>query len=209
MYTVLEDFPVPAGIFLEIGSEQGEGSTSYIHALAESNSMPFYTVDFNEQACASARRICGPCATCMLGEDFISSILPQRMKESNLPVAFAYLDNYDWTFPGSHVYEYKKQQLVDYESHGLILSNERSRQVHLNQTMLLEPLVAIGGFILYDDTWMYGRNGNYSFDGKGGNAVDFLLDTNRWVVAYYTAESDPTKNAIMLQKILDYSAAKF
>ena len=85
------------GVVLEIGSEQGQGSTLFLHEFCKQRGINFYSIDWDDKASSYARGLCGDCSYQQLGEDFLNS---SDWKDKNEKIKFAYLDNYDWMWNG-------------------------------------------------------------------------------------------------------------
>jgi hypothetical protein len=74
-YRVLEEMADDldaGGSFVEIGSDRGEGSTSWLSGFASRTGRDFFSVDFAPEGHENARRVCGVCAHRGLGEEFLS-----------------------------------------------------------------------------------------------------------------------------------------
>lgn len=147
-YPLIENYArsVTASI-IEIGGERGEGSTSFLRAFAERKSIPFHTVDMVN--------------TGMTGEDWLRQVFPAKRER----VSFAYLDNFDWTYESIRNEPWLLKQIDDYAKAGVVMNNDNSMAVHLEQTQLLEPFAAEDCAILFDDTWPL-PGGRWT--GKGG-----------------------------------------
>jgi hypothetical protein len=117
----------PDSNIVEIGTDQGGGSTRFLADYARARRLNFWTVDINPQRIDQAARL-GCHAVCAKGEDFLIDF--------GRPIHFAYLDNLDWMGGGMEV-----------------PANVASAQAHLLQARrLLQWMTA--GVIVIDDTWL-------------------------------------------------------
>ena len=114
------------------------------------------------------------------GEDFLDYVFPQMQKT----VAFAYLDNFDWTWPNTWPIHVEEQTNLYKDTLNLELSNVNSQAAHLAQTELLLPFMSDRSIFLFDDT--YTENGKLT--GKGGTAVPFLLEQGWTVIPSVTTD---------------------
>jgi hypothetical protein len=187
------------GAIVEVGSDRGEGSTSFLSALANRTHRPFFSVDFSEEGFLNARAACGSCAHQGMGEQWLedeegfaaaaAAEAGLRGGQTQQLVALAYLDNYDWTYPWTKTMSYKLQQHKDYQEQGLALSNAASQETHLRQAMAVEKRCSARCFVLFDDTWPGAAPGLYN--GKGGRAVGFLL-AKGFEVVQQSSEHEPS-----------------
>lgn len=156
------------GAIVEIGAERGEGSTSFLSALARQLDTTFYSVDIARDP------------FWMTGEQFLEHAYPSYGEQ----IGLAYLDNFDWTYEGIKGMDWYPQQVAEYAALGLELTNENSQAAHLKQAQLIAQHASPDCLILFDDTWpVFGE----FWDGKGGTAVLWLLDNGFQVVE----QSDP------------------
>ena len=191
------------GSFVEVGSDRGEGSTAWLSSFAARTGRDFFSVDFAPEGFENARRVCGACAYRGLGEDFLSSEFANVSKFG--AISFAYLDNYDWIWAGEHVQsytpqfpamlsdgelsQYKLKMRKEYEAEGYVLNNGRSQEAHLAQAKLVYSLCTERCIIIFDDTFPLGQ-GLYS--GKGGAAMKFLLEEERFEVVFQSSIDAPS-----------------
>lgn len=172
-YHLAEQAPEVPGCFLEVGIDpgDGEGSTAYLAALAHARGVPFLAVDVDPERCNALldRKPAHPMRVyCGRGERFLAHELPFL----DLAVAFAYLDNHDWTFDGHEQKAWVVAQRERYAALRVPMGNADSQEAHCEQARALWPHLSPGGVILLDDTW---RLPSGSFDGKGGRAIPYLL----------------------------------
>ena len=156
---------------VEIGSERGEGSTTFFVNFAKKHGVAFYTVDFDPEQYNHAAAICARAgsdniqAFNMTGEAFLKDVFPSF----NKPIFFLYLDNFDFIY--DHIVGLVDNQVAAYRALGVTMNNTNSKIAHLQQTELAEPHMDENGIILCDDTF---RRGD-AWDGKCASAVPFLL----------------------------------
>lgn len=150
------------GIILEIGSERGHGSTRFLADFAVKNGMRFVTVDFEEEACKAAQKICEPSELTQLVRCVGESWLPGL----KVPVSFAYLDNFDWIWDRSN-----PKQVETYKQYGFELSNRNSQLAHLRQVIEIEKARSLHCAVVFDDSWI---DDHGVFMGKGGAAATYL-----------------------------------
>lgn len=170
---------------VEIGSERGEGSTSYFVEFAKTHGISFYTVDFDPVQYENAKRICEAAtvpdsieikAFCMKGEDFLTDVFPSINKQ----IMFLYLDNFDFIY--DHLVGLVDNQIAAYKNLGVTMNNKNSKLVHLKQTQLAEPFFHPHGAVLCDDTFKR----KDEWDGKCALAVPYLLSKS-----WHIVESNP------------------
>lgn len=165
-YKIIEQYEDElVGACVEIGSERGHGSTTWLSEFCFERNIPFYTVDVNKESCDRVRHLAGCRAYNMLGEDFLKDTFPIL----GYRIGFAYLDNFDLITHDGRNWD---ERTALYESLGLCLNNEESAKSHLKQAKLVRKLAASTQFILIDDTWQSPKG---DFLGKGQYAVPFLL----------------------------------
>lgn len=172
-YTCIESItsPPPQGCIVEIGSERGEGSTTFFTNFAKKHNLSFYTVDFDPQQYKHAAQICASAdspeiqAFNMTGEAFLKDVFPSFNKQ----IFFLYLDNFDFIY--DHLVGLVDNQITAYRNLGVTMNNKNSKLAHLQQTELAEPYMTANGVILCDDTFRRGDE----WDGKCATAVPFLL----------------------------------
>ncbi len=156
-------------LFVEIGSERGEGSTLYLQKLATETKNEFITVDIDPIYLGPKIN-----AVTMSGEQWVSTALPLIKKK----VSLAYLDGFDWinkpeavragTAPADTY-----NLISEYSKKGLKLNNVESSLSCLRQVTGMLPHMADRCAIIFDDTWFDAKSD--TFMGKGGSSVYFLL----------------------------------
>lgn len=190
-------------IVLEIGSERGEGSTRFFSDYALAHGVLFITVDVNPDVIQNAidyeigqPRIIGRSAVAVVarGEDFLTTFAEDLGVQDQQGIArvpnikIAYLDNFDWWW-GEPITPYADHVTFGeelYEPFGLELSNDASQAAHLAQAQLVHEYNDAGSLIIFDDTWGVDQLDRVGYwDGKGGTAVPWLLDTGCYETLEY------------------------
>lgn len=157
---------------IEIGSERGLGSTSLLASLAKKYKLHFITVDIMEETQKRVEKIVTDInpnfrAVCMRGEEFLK-IYPRR------DMAIIYLDAFDITYPNK---KRREDRAEIYQSKGLNYSNESSWKMHLECCQNMFNKMRIGGFVVFDDSWIAkNKDGSKFYEGKGRTAIPFLLN---------------------------------
>lgn len=172
------------GDIVEIGSERGEGSTSFFHQFAQAKNLNFYSVDMEHNSYQNAFNIIGDNAYHMRGEDFLMNDYSKKQAK----ITFLYLDNFDFIYPYIAQKPFIQEQIAAYKRNGLEMNNDNSKKAHFDQMQLvLNNFLADFCYILFDDTYIndYGH-----FDGKGGTCVPALLRKG-WVMADYNFTGQP------------------
>lgn len=153
---------------VEIGSENGEGSTECFNDLSIKKKCNFYTVDIDEKNLNFQNPNFHQYT--MSGEQFFEKAFPAENKK----IAVLYLDNFDWIWQPLNKSEYIVNQITTYkEKFGLDMNNVESSVVHLKQTIGAFPYLAEKCIIICDDTWYAEDNGVYM--GKACGAIYYLL----------------------------------
>ncbi len=179
-----------SGLILEIGSENGGGSTEKLYRYAESKDMDFITVDFNPEVTEKLPKYVNS-YNCT-GQDFLKAILP----EMGCQVSFAYLDNFDYIFPGMQGFVVDRQQRR-YGKLGVALDNEASAQCHLEQAFLCHTYRTPVFYMLIDDTYRRTIDGDYR--GKGSRVVPWALEQGYEVVESALVGCPPWDGYVLLK----------
>jgi hypothetical protein len=143
----------PGDCVVEIGAERGEGSTDYLERFCKRKNIPFFSVDIEPNRIGTLR---------MSGEVFLQHFTGN--------IRFAYLDNYDYIFPEIEGESWVDDQRQQYKQLGYELTNDNSKQAHLDQALMVAEMSDAGSRILLDDTYF-----EHEITGKGGWAVPALL----------------------------------
>lgn len=167
-------------VLLEVGSEQGEGSTAFLARLGPR----FYSVDVDPQASRRAGAVPNVVAINGLAEEVLEGW--GEISQNSL-IRFAWLDGHDWPYPDFAPDDIR----VQYEKRGQIFTRDASALSHARISALIEPWMSIGGIIAFDDTWASAAG----FNGKGRDAVPLLLE-RKFVIL-----EQPSKSCVALKRI--------
>lgn len=164
--------PIPGAVatMIEVGSTRedlpGQGSTAVLADFCVRHGILFTTVDMDPENSTRAAHTVGTRDSSFVainakGEDFLA--------EYSSPVHFAYLDAFDIDH-GRHS-ETRHRRYA--EILGTSITNEACASMHLSCAVALARLLAPGGVIVLDDTWLAAGG---AWEGKGTTAVPYLLD---------------------------------
>jgi hypothetical protein len=167
------------GMFVEIGSDRGEGSTQHLDRLAAQRGTKLITVDMLSKAKSWLE------TTCTSTEFVVSdgATWAQEFAENWTDVAVLYLDNFDYIWDINNVSPAIEVQMRQYASGGTPMTNQACQIEHLKQLMLLYPCLAPNAVVAFDDTYCY----NDCWIGKCGPAVVYLLACG-WEVVHQTID---------------------
>lgn len=167
------------GVFVEIGSDRGEGSTQWLDALAAEHNKKLVTVDTSSKA---KRRW----ETQLPNTEFVvqsGSDWADNFAHNCTDIAVLYLDNFDYIWDINEVQPAIELQMAEYAANGIAMTNQACQTEHLMQLLLLYPCLAPGAVVAFDDTYCY----NDCWIGKCGPAVVYLL-ANNWKVVHQTLD---------------------
>ena len=156
----------PETVWVEIGSERGEGSTINILAQAKKFGVVLHTVDVDTWCYDN---IHDPDLICHVGtgSEWTQQVFPSIAKK----ISLLHLDNFDWNWQPLNTPDWIQQQIFDYKNKfGLIMNNQRCQQEHLAQMVNLLPWLAHDCVVGLDDTYLF----QGIWTGKCGPAVPFL-----------------------------------
>lgn len=185
----------PAGDWLEIGLDRGEGSTKFFSDNAQKRGVKFFGVDADHNQVANANTGLSRTGQATIdqsgsvavemgqlpahvnlvharGEDFLGDIAKSNPAQR---FSLAYLDNFDWDYwlggPEEQWVERYKQHYRDYMK--IEMTNMNSQITHLWQAIRLLPLMTERSIIVCDDTWYHSNEG--VFIGKCSAVIPYLL----------------------------------
>ena len=171
--------PSTPGVFVEIGSERGEGSTVWLDALAAERNTKLITVDISGKAQ-------GHWADKLPNTEFVvqsGSDWADNFAHNWTDIAVLYLDNFDYIWDINEVRSAIQIQMADYADRGTPMTNQACQIEHLKQLMLLYSCLAPDAVVAFDDTYCY----NDCWIGKCGPAVVYLLACG-WEVVHQTLD---------------------
>jgi hypothetical protein len=137
-------------IVLEIGSDNGEGSSQWLHNWATTCGMKFYSVDVEH----SDRERTYPEIEWVVsnsGSMWCKDVLPTL----NKTIKILYLDNFDYIHPDTDpiAIEQYQMQIQAYAQRGVVMNNQNCMEEHRLQTKYCLPFMADQSIIIMDDTY--------------------------------------------------------
>lgn len=153
-------------VWIEIGSERGEGSTLALAGQAQRYGTHLHSVDIDT---AAKQSLDHPALTCWVanGSWWAKKIFPTF----NQSISMLYLDNFDWIWQPSEVPNWIQQQIDEYKNKfQLVMNNQRCQIEHLAQALHLLPWLNNDCLVAMDDTYLY----NGVWTGKCGPVVSLL-----------------------------------
>ena len=157
----------PETIWVEIGSERGEGSTFNLLAQAKKFKIVLHTVDVSSHC---SRVMTDPNLICHVAKG--SEWTKNFATTINKKISLLHLDNFDWIWNPYEIDTFIQQQIWDYKNKfNTVMNNQRCQLEHLEQVLNLFPYLAPQCLIAMDDTFLH--RGVWS--GKCGPAIPYLL----------------------------------
>jgi len=156
----------PGQVIFEAGSSVTVGSTPYLREVAALHGVPFINADI-----------------VLTGDDaveFVSSRWPGGS------VRFAYLDSFDWPYENMNPGELQRC-IAKYAERGVELTKDASAAHHADLARVIPW--ADDAVVVFDDTWPAGDG---VYDGKGRDAVPWLLSHGWEVLTAYAEHVDNT-----------------
>ena len=153
-------------IVVEIGSENGEGSSVWLYKWAEQQGIEFYSVDVEHRL----RERTNPHINWIVAESgstWCKNILPGL----NKTIKVLYLDNFDWIWDSNNVAPYCQTQIENYATRGVIMNNQNSQEEHRLQLEYCLPYLGEQSVVIMDDTFY----NNGIWDGKCATVIPLLL----------------------------------
>jgi hypothetical protein len=137
-------------IVLEIGSENGEGSSQWLHNWSVARNMKFYSVDVEHRE----REKNYPEINWIVAESgstWCRDILPTL----NKTIKVLYLDNFDFIHPDTDpiAIAHYQMQIQAYAQRGIVMNNQNCMEEHRLQTKYCLPFMAEQSIIIMDDTY--------------------------------------------------------
>jgi len=168
------------GVFVEIGSDRGEGSTQYLDRLAAQHSTKLVTVDILSKAKSWLE------TTCTSTEFVVSdgATWAKEFAQNWTDVAVLYLDNFDYIWDINNVTPAIEVQMRQYASNGTPMTNQACQIAHMSQLLALYNVLAPRAVVALDDTYCY----NDCWIGKSGPVVVYLL-AQGWQIVYQTIDN--------------------
>lgn len=171
--------PSANGVFVEIGSDRGEGSTQWLDALAADHNKKLISVDISSKAASHWQgKLPNTEFVVQSGSDWADDF---AFNWTDVDVL--YLDNFDYIWDINDVRPAIKMQMSEYAERGVLMTNQQCQVEHLKQLMLLYSCLSPRAVVAFDDTYCY----NDCWIGKCGPAVVYLL-ANGWQVVHQTLD---------------------
>lgn len=161
------------GVFVEIGSDRGEGSTVALDRLAGQHNTKLITVDVSGKPKARL-------ADSLTNTEFVvskGSTWALDFAMSWTDIAVLYLDNFDYIWDINNVTPAIRLQMEEYAGQGITMTNQNCQIEHMKQIMFLSGLLHKNSIVAFDDTYAH----NDCWIGKCGPAVVYLL-AKGWAV---------------------------
>lgn len=153
-YTILDHIQIDCDpdtdVVVEIGSENGEGSSQWLYQWAINRNIKFYSIDVEH----SEREIKYPAIPWVVSESgslWCKNILPSLNKS----IKVLYLDNFDYMYNTTDpsVLESYARQVNLYAQRGVVMNNQNSMEEHRLQVEYCLPYMAEQSVIIMDDTY--------------------------------------------------------
>jgi len=165
-------------IVVEIGSENGEGSSFFLHRWAKERGLDFYSVDVVDRAQQRYQDLDINFVVAESGSQWCQNVLPTLNKK----IKVLYLDNFDWLYDcwTADTPPWVQDQILQYANRGIELNNENSLLEHKLQAQYCLPYLDDQCVVLIDDTfetYYKTENDDYvldRFSGKCGHAIPLL-----------------------------------
>ena len=172
--------PLGQDVFVEIGSDWGEGSTVYFANLAKKNNRQLLTVDVANKEFHRLNNVEAITAT---GSDWAKTF-----GQYNKEICCLYLDNFDYDWDvikggTSQMILRVEQQKAEYLARGIVMNNLNCQTEHLAQMLALLPYMSTNSVVVCDDTHKF----NDCYVGKCGAVVPLLH-----LHGYHIVEEDAT-----------------
>ncbi len=157
----------PDTVWVEIGSERGEGSTFNLWAQAQKFNIVLHTVDISDRCSRTMKQsglVCHVAKGSEWTKHFASTV--------NKKISLLHLDNFDWIWNPYHVDTFIQDQIKDYKDNfDTVMNNQRCQLEHFAQVLDLYDWLAEDCLVAMDDTFLH--RGVWS--GKCGPVVPYLL----------------------------------
>lgn len=167
------------GVFVEIGSERGEGSSIMLDQLAGNYGTKLITVDTS----SSARQRYQHQLTNTEFAVKAGSIWAKDFAVQNRDIALLYLDNFDYIWDINNLSPAIHQQMHQYAEQGIVMNNQNCQTEHMQQIIALRECLAPDAVVVFDDTYCY----NDCWIGKCGPAVVYLKAYG-WSIVHQTLD---------------------
>jgi hypothetical protein len=153
-------------IVVEIGSENGEGSSIWLYEWAKKQGIEFYSVDV-EHRLREQTYLYINWVVAESGSTWCKNVLPIL----NKTIKVLYLDNFDWIWDSNNVASYCQTQIDNYAARGVVMNNQNCQEEHRLQLEYCLPYLDKQSVVIMDDTFY----NNGTWDGKCATAIPVLL----------------------------------
>jgi cephalosporin hydroxylase len=179
--------PLGQDIFVEIGSDIGEGSTDYFANLAAKNNRQLLTVDIANREFHTLTNVEAITAT---GSDWAKTF-----GQYNKEICCLYLDNFDYDWDVNqrgnwHMILRVQEQIREYLARGVVMNNLNCQAEHLAQMLALLLYMAKHSVVVCDDTYKF----NDCYLGKCGAVIPLLH-----LHGYHIVEEDLANGIILVR----------
>lgn len=167
-------------LFVEIGSDVGEGSTHYFSELAAQYNTTLITVDIEPKDFKNLSNTVAVQAT--------GSTWAKQFGSYNKKICCLYLDNFDYDWDvlcagTEQMIQRVQQQREEYLARGVVMNNLNCQAEHLSQMLSLLPYMSEHSIVVCDDTYKF----NDCYVGKCGAVIPLL-----YLHGYQIVEEDAT-----------------
>lgn len=155
----------PDTVWVEIGSERGEGSTLALAGQAQRWGTHLYSVDIDDYAKNTITHSSLTCYT-ESGSSWVVNTWPAIAKK----ISLLHLDNFDWIWNSTDIPQWIQEQIDTYKhKFGVDMNNQNCQLEHFKQALGLAPWLADNCVVALDDTFV--QNGVWT--GKCGPVAVF------------------------------------
>ena len=154
-------------IVVEIGSENGEGSSLWLYKWAKKQGIEFYSVDV-EHRLREQSYLYINWVVAESGSTWCKNVLPGL----NKTIKVLYLDNFDWIWDSNNIAPYCQTQIDNYAIRGVVMNNQNCQAEHRLQLEYCLPYLDKQAVVIMDDTF-YNKG---TWDGKCATPVPVLLE---------------------------------
>ena len=180
IFKEIKNFVKPSsGVFVEIGSERGEGSTHELDRLAKLHGTKLISVDISDSAKNRYQ-------TQLPDVEFVvapGSAWAREFGSMPTDIACLYLDNFDYIWDINDIRPAIQRQMEEYNSRGQVMSNQACQTEHMAQILALRGCLNRHSTIVMDDTYCI----NDCWIGKCGPVVVYLK-AQGWQVVHQTLD---------------------
>tara|TARA_B100000161_G_C33455367_1_gene370986 strand:+ start:203 stop:850 length:648 start_codon:yes stop_codon:yes gene_type:complete len=194
---------VDPGVWLEIGTDRGEGSTGWLIEQGQQHGMTrFVTIDMNPNNVQfSVNRTYLKIGDIPKNCEFVVSTGEKWLQDAKTDLfSMVYLDNFDWDYWIGRTEEGFVAPIREtYQTHMKCdMMNINSQVTHLQQAKLLLPRMNKNCIIVCDDTWYEKQDGIYN--GKCGAVIPLLLSEGYHIIYSEGYKNDTGGSGVIMGK---------